>query len=224
MLNLQNFLNRAINGEPSLKVLEAGCGSASYLTFGKNPYITGIDISEQQLSRNACLNEAILGDVQYYDFKEASYDIIVCWDVLEHLQRPDLALKNFSQAINKGGFIILGLPNVLSLKGLLTKYLPYKAHVWVYKYLYGIKDAGKNDTTPFRTVMKYDISGRRIRRYADSRGLSVAYSDTRDGVYVKNKTMAPIIQSIYKIARITSTFMSFGILGKSELIIVLRKE
>jgi cyclopropane fatty-acyl-phospholipid synthase-like methyltransferase len=50
--NLQEFINHALDGRHSIGLLEAGCGSATYINFAPKTYIIGIDISEKQLERN----------------------------------------------------------------------------------------------------------------------------------------------------------------------------
>src|SRR3990172_9863624 len=99
ILKLQSIINKLLENKPPIKVLEAGCGSSSYIQFEKNVYIVGIDISEKQLQQNSKINEKILGDIQYYDFKPSTFDVVICWDVLEHLPKPGMALQKFVEAI-----------------------------------------------------------------------------------------------------------------------------
>ena len=124
-------------------ILEAGCGSRSHVIFPSTSRTIGIDISEKQLARNDGLDERICGDIQDYDFTEGSFDIIICWDVLEHLKEPTQALDRFYKAIRPNGLIILGLPNVLSLWGLITKLSPHWSHVWFYRIVFKKKEAGR---------------------------------------------------------------------------------
>ena len=136
---LQDLVDKQLNGR-AVRLLEAGCGSASHINFGGDVWITGIDISNKQLERHSSLNEKVLGDIQCYEFAPRSFDAIICWDVLEHLPQPKLALRKFAQAIKPGGIVILKLPNVLSLKGLITKFFPHYFHVLAYRYFYGEKN------------------------------------------------------------------------------------
>src|SRR4051812_43966697 len=92
---LKTTLDRLLEGKQIEHVLEAGCGSASHISIAADACLTGIDISEKQLARNQALDEKILGDVQSYALPESRFDVIICWDVLEHLPHPELALENF---------------------------------------------------------------------------------------------------------------------------------
>src|SRR5258708_26398160 len=134
--NLQFFLDRELFSHSSVRVLEAGCGSASNLNFAGQVQLVGIDISEKQLARNTVLHEKIVGDVQSYEFPPDSFDAIICSDVLEHLSQPELPLRQFAHAIKPGGLVILTLPNVLSLKGFVTKILPHTFHNLTCRYIY----------------------------------------------------------------------------------------
>jgi 2-polyprenyl-3-methyl-5-hydroxy-6-metoxy-1,4-benzoquinol methylase len=205
-----------------VRLLEAGCGSASKLNFPGQVQLVGIDISEKQLARNTVLHEKIAGDVQSYEFPLDSFDAIICWDVLEHLSQPELALRRFAHAIKPGGLVILKLPNVLSLKGLVTKFLPHTFHVLTYRYIYGKKNAGKNDTAPFKTYLRFRISAGAIRKKGAQLGLQTVYSATEDvaDTWLQRKR---VLHFFYVTLKKILLALSLGRIGDSELIIVLKK-
>jgi ubiquinone/menaquinone biosynthesis C-methylase UbiE len=152
-------------------LLEAGSGAHSYIRLPENVYIVGIDISEEQLSKNTVVNEKILADIQDYRFEDARFDVIICWTVLEHLQKPMKALDSFVRSIKDDGIIILAVPNVFSIPGLVAKCTPHRFQVWAWRSLLGHKGY-----TPFRTYLRFSISPTAIRRFASRNGLSVEYS------------------------------------------------
>ncbi len=45
-------------------------------------------------------------------WKEASFDVIICADVLEHLVEPAQVLRRLSRLIASGGWIVISLPNI----------------------------------------------------------------------------------------------------------------
>lgn len=73
---LQAVVNQELLIRPSFRVLEAGSGSASWLTFGEGVRLVGIDISEEQLRRNTVVQEKIIGDSQQYEFQRESLEPI----------------------------------------------------------------------------------------------------------------------------------------------------
>lgn len=170
---LQALVDDFVGGKDSVSVLEAGCGSTSYVTMGLRARVTGLDISAKQLERHPELDERILGDVETYPLERDHFDLIVCWDVLEHLRHPRRAVANLACSLGPGGLLVLALPNVLSLKGLITKFTPHAFHVWVYRRLFGWPDAGTDDRGPFRTFLRFEAAPEPMQRFAGEHGLAV---------------------------------------------------
>jgi len=173
--SLESIVETLLNGRKRLEVLDAGCGAASHFSHRSDSHLVGIDISREQLEKNTALHERILGDVQEYPLHQGQYDIITCWDVLEHLSKPKLALNNFAQAIKNGGLIVLASPNVLSLRGLLTKFTPHWIHVWYYRFVVGLKDAGKPGRYPFESYHRFAMSPPAIKKFARKHNLAVEF-------------------------------------------------
>ncbi len=99
------------------RVLEAGCGvGAQTVTLARNSpnaSFISIDISEVSISeaRRAVEDEGF-GNVQFQqadifnlDFEPESFDHVFVCHVLEHLSRPDQALKTLKSLIKVGGTI-----------------------------------------------------------------------------------------------------------------------
>ena len=163
------------NNSNQLRVLEAGCGSLCHINLENNYHITGIDISQKQLDRNTQLQKAILGDIQTYSFEKNSFDIIVCFWVLEHVDNPTLALNNFKSALRDDGILIIGVPNVMSMKGLVTKLTPHWFHVFIYRYIFKYSLAGTGENPPFLTTIRLSISPESVLQFAKENGFSVIY-------------------------------------------------
>ena len=158
----------------AVRVLEAGCGSApSPIGLEQRAYYVGLDISELQLARNSWAHEKILGDVQSLELPGDRFDVVACWDLLEHLPAPERAMDNLVRATRPGGLIVIKVPNPMSLKGLVTKLTPYWAHVWVYRQILGYPDGGRDDLGPFRTHLRTALAPSRLREFAREKGLEV---------------------------------------------------
>ncbi len=179
MLEAQRPVQRAVDASFTrrevVKILEAGCGSLSHLRFGDNAHVTGIDISNKALAANDSVHEKVLGDVQTYPLPQSEYDLVVCWNVLEHLPAPCKAIVNMANSLNRGGLLILAMPNLLSFEGLLTKFTPHWLHVLAYKYVFGYGHAGKDERPPFRTYLRLSISPPRLERFVSRLGLTIEY-------------------------------------------------
>lgn len=176
LAQINQIIERELGTREKLRVLEAGCGSISYLSFPADTYLVGIDISEAQLRKNTYLDEKILGDIERHELPTGDFDAVVCWNVFEHLPHPERALSGFSRAVNPGGLLILALPNAMSVKGLLTKFTPFRFHVWVTRHLVGRKLAGTEGNPPFPTFMRFSIAPGKLVKGAQEHGLSLGYS------------------------------------------------
>lgn len=224
-LLLQDRLNQLIINK-KLTVLEAGCGSVSHISLGNVEKIVGIDISEKQLERNKQLDEKILGDIQTHDLGKQVFDIIISWDVLEHVEHPGKAIENFFQAIKPNGLIILAAPNFYSLKGFVTRLSPHLLHVWFYRYLIGDKRAGTEDFGPFKTYIKSSMWPRKINKKAVESGFSVEYFSEYEGPVVQSlRSRSKFIDFSFTLLGYISKFLTFGKLdmNNSDYMLVLRK-
>jgi SAM-dependent methyltransferase len=178
---LQAELDKLLLGRSKLTTLEAGCGSVSHIRIDGTSKLVGIDISEKQLNRNSGLHEKIVGDLQTYPLVESSYDVIVSWDVLEHLESPGPALANLFRSAKKDGIVVLAAPNILSIKGIVTKLLPHALQVAFYRYVIGDKRAGKEDQGPFKTFFNRDMWPQNVIAQGKRAGFEIAYFCTYEG-------------------------------------------
>lgn len=208
---MQALLDRVLAARPEARILEAGCGSTSMLRFPDSARLTGIDISQDQLDRNTRIHEKILGDIEAYPLPESTFDVIVCWDVLEHLPHPERALANFARAIRPGGLILLAFPNPGSFKGWLTRVTPHAFHVWVYRHVFGIAWAGQPGHGPFETLFSPGMHPARIRSFAQEHALNVAYERLFEGPGIELFARRhPLPGSLYRGAMAVLTAGTFG--------------
>lgn len=61
----------------------------------------------------------IVGDAQKLKFVNGYFDLVVCTEVLEHLQNQKQVVSEFSRTLKPKGFLILSTPNYLNLTGLI---------------------------------------------------------------------------------------------------------
>ncbi len=180
--SLENVIARVVDdsqrGKSDLVLLEAGCGSASYFRFANVRHRVGIDIDPDQLQRNTVLDEKILGDLQTLPLPPDRFDIVVCWDVLEHVSRPRQALLNMFNCLKPGGVVVLGFPNLRSFKGLATKLTPYWCHQLFYSWM-------KYTSRHFPTYLRFQLLPGRVIRYADDAGLQLMFNACYEGGVTK---------------------------------------
>jgi SAM-dependent methyltransferase len=208
---LQATLDQHQHQRPAPRVLEAGCGSSSLVRLPADATLVGLDISARQLERNHALHDKLQGDIQSYRFAPASFDLIVCWDVLEHLAAPERALKRLVEALAPGGLLVLGMPNALSLKGVLTKLLPFRAHVWVYRRLIGSRGPAEDGRGPFPTYMRLAIAPPRLQRRLESAGLRVIHREAYESpLQARVRSRIPGMEAAWPMVRAAVSALSRG--------------
>ena len=213
---LQKFVDDFVATKENIMVLDAGCGANNCLVFdSKRIHLIGIDISKEQLRINSIVNTKVLGDIQCCNFKPSIFDIILCWDVLEHLEKPLLALENLLIALKKNGLLILVLPNILSLKGLITKFTPYRFHIWYYKHIL------KMDVSPFKKYFKLSLNPYSLKKFAKKNGLLINYFESYDNFLKFQKFK--IFFYLFLIAKYLIKIITLKVIDRSQLVIVLKK-
>lgn len=172
----------------------------------------GIDIDAEQLANNERVHEKILGDIQTYTTDDR-YGITFCWDLLEHLERPEEALSRLLTWARPGGLIVISGPNPYSLKGLITKCTPHVFHEWVYRDVY------QYDHTPFKTYMKPCISPGRLLNFFE--GHWIEYTGFEDHLFRRS-----FLNKIYGAVTFIMRTLSLGRYDprKTQFYLVVRKK
>lgn len=99
-------------------VLDVGCGNGvlgEYLKKSGVERVCGIEIVEKA-AKNAMsvLDEVLSGNIETMNlpFEPASFDCIVCADVLEHLVDPWRAVNKLKILLKPDGCLVASIPNV----------------------------------------------------------------------------------------------------------------
>jgi SAM-dependent methyltransferase len=160
-----------------LAIYEAGGGSTSFLPLNvlRRAHVTVVDIDEDQIRNNDYAQETILGDIQTYRFAPDSFDLVICYNVIEHVPDVEAALLGFWQSLKPNGMILIGAPNPRSLSGVVTKYSPHWFHVWFYRHVRGDRNAGLPGCAPFPTHFHPLVTLPNLEAFADKHGLQMIY-------------------------------------------------
>lgn len=223
MKDVQSIIDRELNNKKELTVLEAGCGSGGRVKCRADARLVGIDISQKQLDRNTSIQDKILGDLETYDLSSGAYDLIMCWDVLEHLPHPEKALVNFFKGIKNGGLVLLAAPNVLTLRGFITKYSPHWFHIFFYRYVYKRPEAGTEDQPPFPTFHRFAIAPKAITELAAQHNVRVVFEVKYQ---IQHVDKHPLVTFAWSMANIVVNILTLGLVEtdqKSSFILLLQK-
>ncbi len=116
---INNFYKSLISTVQDLKVdsvLDVGCGEGFTLQklyenkIGRK--LEGIDYQQIAIELGKKLHPNLVlkqGDIYKLPYKDNSFDLIICTEVLEHLKDPKQALKEISRASKK--YLVLSVPN-----------------------------------------------------------------------------------------------------------------
>lgn len=108
---IDNLLKKISDADDNL-ILDVGCGTGTELDilkkYGK---VIALDVNENSLKlakNNNC--QTICMDIENHSLKSDTYDIVCCFDVLEHLKKDEQVLKNISNSLKNGGHFIFTVP------------------------------------------------------------------------------------------------------------------
>lgn len=93
------------------QVLDVGCSTGSCVRYlcelGYDAY--GFDFLEDERWQNKHTSRFLVADASHLLFKNATFDTILCFEVLEHLENVDLALEEFHRVCRSN--IIISVRN-----------------------------------------------------------------------------------------------------------------
>lgn len=166
------LLEARLNGlSGPLRILEAGCGRDWPLELSVPYRLTGLDLDPDALAARKDLDQAFVGDLRTAEFPTHSFDVIYSAYVLEHVRGADQVLKRFLRWLAPGGTLILQLPDRDSAYGFLTRVTPMWLHVMVYRYVFGMREAGTAGHGPYRTYHDRVVSQGGLREFCRRHGL-----------------------------------------------------
>jgi len=118
---LENHYGNKFNG---ITILDVGIGYGAFLSlleeyvnyenlFGMDPFEESIKIAQNFIS--AIIKKGQIEN-ENWPFSEKYFDVITCFDVLEHLRKPKIFLGRAKRYLKPNGIVLISTPN---------KQLPY---------------------------------------------------------------------------------------------------
>jgi len=101
------------------RALDVGCAAGYFLkVLSDNGWqVAGVELSPEiaARARDACGSDAIhVGELQTGQFVQRSFDLITCWDVVEHVRDPVALLRTAHSLLKPDGCLIIETQNVES--------------------------------------------------------------------------------------------------------------
>jgi len=129
------MLEKALAGKAYDRALDVGIGNGRLLPIYSPhaAHITGMDISSEQLDQAAhaaaklglSFDTKLCQEASRIDLPNASYDLIICSRVLQHVFNWRESVAEFARILKPGGDLVLLTYNRLSIYG-LKKYYQHK--------------------------------------------------------------------------------------------------
>lgn len=177
LLAVHHLLDATLPPGP-LVVYEAGGGSTSYMPpdLLLRSEITVVDIDADQIARCEYATTKRVGDIQTLRFDPGQFNLVVCFNVIEHLPDVESTLRGFAEALRPGGLLFIGAPNPHSLSGVVTRVAPHWFHVWYYRHVLKDKRAGQPGCAPFPTIFHPLVTLGRLQVFVAGLGFDALYA------------------------------------------------
>jgi len=109
------FLN-TLHCQKNTEILDIGSGVSMFgeiFPREKCPEITAFDIADVVIERGKKINPHIkflVDDAQNPSLK-GEWNVVFAGEIIEHLAKPEIALKNWAKLVKKGGHLVVTTPN-----------------------------------------------------------------------------------------------------------------
>ena len=116
---LQDMFRRVLGGGTAGSVVDVGCGTGANVSVLRQhaARVVGIDIAPEAVAfarEKGGYTEVLCGDALALPLPDASVDIVVCMDVLEHVD-DEAAAREIARVLRPGGYAFITVPAFASL-------------------------------------------------------------------------------------------------------------
>jgi len=112
--NVFEILKSRVNN--NFKILDIGCGLGGFLDFLYEKgfhCLYGVDLIDEyvEYSNKKKLYTVNKGSVEKLPFQDNFFDVVVMDQVLEHIEKPNIAFKEINRVLKDNGFLCIGIPD-----------------------------------------------------------------------------------------------------------------
>ncbi len=148
------------------KFIDLGCGAgektAVFAEFNRD--VTGVDLQNYN-TRYYKQFKFIRNNFLHTKFPSASFDIVYSYDVIEHLEKPELLLGEMRRLVKKDGICIISTPNKFRLMNAPLVWLGFR------KYPYCIDARYKDKYPEYWHITEY--STKELKQITEKNGLKI---------------------------------------------------
>jgi SAM-dependent methyltransferase len=123
--------------------LDLGCGHQLLPTWrnehevslvGQARFVVGLDPDRQALRQHASIARRVEGSATKLPFAGGCFDLVTSNMVFEHLDRPEVQMREIARVLRPGGLLVFHTPNVRGYATVLARLIPEfvkKQLVWL---------------------------------------------------------------------------------------------
>ena len=110
-----------------ISVLDVGCGIGNTLfALGANGFgnIVGLDVERQlvEYAKNSVLAaHVVVASAEEIPFRDGAFDCVICYDLLEHVLKPETVVENISRVLKQNGILYMSVANGYSINDVLFR-------------------------------------------------------------------------------------------------------
>jgi ubiquinone/menaquinone biosynthesis C-methylase UbiE len=148
-------------------IAELGCGHTSTITAGAGAcrLVVGMDLSPK-VAESRGVDCRLRGDLYELPFADKSIDLAILRYVVEHLVRPEAALREVARVLRPGAKVLLLTPNRRHYVCVIARLTPHWFHRWF------LARHGRFDEDVCPTLYRANTP-RRLREVASNLGFRV---------------------------------------------------
>jgi SAM-dependent methyltransferase len=107
------FLGQTGLPKPGMRILEIGCGQGPMMQFLRSlgHDVVGIDPVASRLEVWDHRGRACVADGESLPFPDGSFDLVLSFDVFEHVPDSDRHLRDVARVLRRPGHYLIGTPN-----------------------------------------------------------------------------------------------------------------
>jgi ubiquinone/menaquinone biosynthesis C-methylase UbiE len=111
------------------KVLDIGCGVGGSLVAlsregaeccGVDLSVSDLQLSSQRLEAHGLEKNLVCGDGFCLPFGDAHFDIVICTEMLEHINQRERLVGEIARVLKVGGVVYLSFPSLLSWRNFIS--------------------------------------------------------------------------------------------------------
>jgi SAM-dependent methyltransferase len=113
-------------------ILDVGCSSGDFLLhWPQDVYKVGVELSDKASSVAKQRGLMVINEsVEKIDFRDAQFDVVTCYAVLEHLENPLPVIDKLSSLVKSGGLLVILIPSMQNFKANLLFSINYRWHMF----------------------------------------------------------------------------------------------